>query len=738
MAPRRRDPPAMHAWSLCFFFAAVSAAAPPSPVTATLVQLWACAPSSPFQVWSFLSAGFPRNNVRLGGAAGLPYTGLNLNTLGFSNSSGGTLNIWTDSPSNPWGQQWAYSSPRRQLASLTNGLCAGTSNSSGALPAGTTVVQVPCANGATAAWDADPATGLLHWGADPTLCLDAGTAVNCATQDPLLPYCNPALPTPARVADLLARMVPVEKAAMLAASNNGVPRLGVPPLRYGEALHGVLSGCGEAAPGSTGCPTSFPTGLGLGSAFNRSLWRAVGETIGTEARALYNQGGIAQGMLFTPDVNGARDPRWGRGMEVPSEDPFHGGEYAAAYVTGLQGEDSGDFVRAVAMVKHAVAYDQEGNFGPHDRTCFCANVTLKSLVTYFWPPFYAAVTRGHAGGIMCSANGYGVDGAPGQASCAHSEFNNGVLRGQWGFDGAMVTDGNGVGNLWQRFGHGAMNCGDGADSPTAAVRQGLRGGVDVELGETLNNFALAAIQNGSITMADVDLALSRTLPWLFRLGLMDPPAAVPPAHLGPADVDTPASRALAREAAAQAVVLLRNAAVPTPLIPFSLGRGGVARLAVVGPSIDNADTLLANYHGQNKVVLDHTPLRALTAAAVASGGLVTSALGCPTVLCETAEGFPAAVAAAAGADLVVFVGGGGPWRGGEGAFNATEGEEFDRTNITLPGLQEALITQLLNTGTPVVVVIMRGGPIALSTQLLAHPRLTTLLDVAYPGESEFS
>ena len=310
---------------LLLLAAAAAAAAPaPAPTTGTALQLWPCDAASPFQSWSFLTLPFPRTNVRLGGATpALPYTGLNLNVLGFSNSTGGVLNVWTDSPENPYGQYWAYNtSGARQLTNRLNGLCAGTTNASGALPAGTPVVQVPCSNGAAAAWAYSSATGLLAWGLDAALCLDAGSAFSCASAPaPRPPYCDPALPAGARAADLLARLAPTEKAAFLSASNNGFPRLGVPPLRYGEALHGVLSGCGAPAPptpsgfASTGCPTSFPTGLALGSSFNRTLWRAVGATIGAEARALFNQCGIAQPMLFTPDINPFRDARWGRGME---------------------------------------------------------------------------------------------------------------------------------------------------------------------------------------------------------------------------------------------------------------------------------------------------------------------------------------------------------------------------------------------------------------------------------------
>ena len=713
----------------------------PAPATGTPLQLWSCNASSPFQSWLPQPLPFPHYNVRLGGAtAALPYTGLNLNTLGFSNSTGGILNVWVDSPTNPYGQFWGFNASTGQLTNHLNGLCAGTTNSSGPLPAGTAVVQVPC-YGQAAAWAYSPASGLLRWGLDASLCLDAGTAFSCADAGAQLPYCNSALPPAARASDLLSRLQPTEKAAFLSASNNGFPRLGVPPLRYGEALHGVLSGCGARAPvtpsgfASTGCPTSFPTGLALGASYNRTLWRAVGAVIGTEARALFNQGGIAQLMLFTPNANPVRDPRWGRAMEVPSESPYAAGEYAAGYIAGLQGTDAAEgagFLRAVSMIKHFAVYDQEGNFGPSDRTHFCAPVSLPALVEYHWPPFQAAVQKGRAGGIMCSANGYGVDGAAGLPSCAHADFNLQVLRGQWGFQGAQVTDGNGVGYLYQSYGPGggAVNCGsDGAAGPTGAVRVGLRGGVDVELGETLNTFALAAIEDGNITQEDVDRALSHTLPFLFSLGLMDPPATVPWAALGPEHVDTEGARALALEAAQQAVVLLRNDA---GLLPLAIHSG--VQIAVIGPSANDPDLMLSNYHGPAPISAQHTPLAAITAAAAALGARTVFAPGCDGVLCAGTGGFAAAAALAAASDYTVFIGGGAPWRGGAGAFNATEGEEYDRAALGLPGHQEDLLLALLGTGKPLVLVLMRGGPIALSQALLQDARLHAILDVCYPGE----
>ena len=311
---------------LCFLQLSVRCAQP-FPPQATAVQLWPCAAGSARQAWSVHSGPSPYAVIKLGGGGGQPDSGLVLNTLGYVNSSGGTLNVWTFAPDTPWGQQWELDAARGEVRSLTNGLCAGTANASAGqpLPAGTAVVQVPCSGVAEARWTLDAATAHLVWAGDASLCLDAGTTASCA-DPPLssLPYCDNALPADARVADLVPRLQPVEAAALLSVSNNGVPRLGIPPLRFGEALHGVLSGCGaphtDPASGysSSGCPTSFPTGLALGATFNRSLWAAIGKVIGTEARALFNQGYIAQSVLFTPDINPFRDPRWGRGMEVSS------------------------------------------------------------------------------------------------------------------------------------------------------------------------------------------------------------------------------------------------------------------------------------------------------------------------------------------------------------------------------------------------------------------------------------
>jgi hypothetical protein len=140
------------------------------------------------------------------------------------------------------------------------------------------------------------------------------------------PFCNASLLMEQRLDDLISRMTYQEKTAALDTKNPPIPRLGVPSLRSGESTHGVSSGCGAASANSTGCPTSFPGGPGMGASFDRDLWAAIGGVIGREARGLNNQG--KSGLYFLdPNINLCRDPRWGRCQEVPSECPFLTGEY---------------------------------------------------------------------------------------------------------------------------------------------------------------------------------------------------------------------------------------------------------------------------------------------------------------------------------------------------------------------------------------------------------------------------
>jgi hypothetical protein len=241
------------------------------------------------------------------------------------------------------------------------------------------------------------------------------------------PYCNRSLSAEARAAAIIALMTQDEKILMLENGNPGVWRLGIRPMQFGEGLHGVASGCGAAVgpPDQfgprTGCPTSYPAGIAEGATFNRSLWSAVGAAIGTEARALHNQPncygssncnnvsgamsgkGIAALALWAPDINLYRDPRWGRGQEVPGEDPKLTSEYVTHFSNGIQhGNTSSGGTAALQIIstcKHFLGYDIEYHRMRND-----VNISARMLVEYYLPAFKACVQEAKVKSIMCSYN----------------------------------------------------------------------------------------------------------------------------------------------------------------------------------------------------------------------------------------------------------------------------------------------------------------------------------------------
>ena len=164
-------------------------------------------------------------------------------------------------------------------------------------------------------------------------------------------YCDPDAPVDDRILDLVGRLTPADYPALLHNENSGLPQWGVPPLTYGEALHGALAPCGPpGAPGSTGCATSFPTPLALAASLNRSLWAAVAAAVSTENRGLHNAG-LQASVVWAPVLNLFRDPRWGRGLESPGEDPLVGSEYAAFFINGLQGGEDARYLKTPATAK---------------------------------------------------------------------------------------------------------------------------------------------------------------------------------------------------------------------------------------------------------------------------------------------------------------------------------------------------------------------------------------------------
>jgi hypothetical protein len=354
-------------------------------------------------------------HVRVTGTAS---PALVLDISGPSKDAGTPLHVWGSySPSVP-NQQFQYAAATGLFTSLfAPAMCIGAADADPAtgLPSLGAELQILVCNASAPAQRFAVSGTTISAAAAPGLCVQAANHTpTCA--DPVfrpMAYCNSSLPVEARVADLVSRMRAGEKAAALDSGVPAIPRLGVPSMASGEALHGAATGCLQSpAPNSTGCPTSFPAPVALGAAFDEALWAEVGLSIGTEARALYNLN-AGSVWLFAPNINLVRDPKWGRAQEVPGEDPTLVSAYANAFVRGVQGQGGADPARLLAAttLKHWLAYDLEGYIprtdplprpasalcdtpGGCQRWNFDALINDRDLHSYYAAPFVAAIEAG--------------------------------------------------------------------------------------------------------------------------------------------------------------------------------------------------------------------------------------------------------------------------------------------------------------------------------------------------------
>ncbi|XP_051132483.1 beta-xylosidase/alpha-L-arabinofuranosidase 2-like [Andrographis paniculata] len=517
-------------------------------------------------------------------------------------------------------------------------------------------------------------------------------------------FCNTSLDVKARVTDLVSRLTLSEKISWLGDNSTGLGRLGIPDyLWWSEALHGV-SYVGPGTKFSSLVPgaTSFPQVILTGATFNETLFEAIGKVVSTEARAMHNIG-LAGLTFWSPNVNIFRDPRWGRGQETPGEDPLLSSKYGAGYVRGLQqrDDDKKDRLKVAACCKHYTAYDVD-NWKGIQRYTFNAKVTPQDLEDTFNPPFKSCVVDGNVASVMCSYNQ--VNGKP---TCADPDLLEGVIRGQWNLNGYIVTDCDSLKEMFYSQNY--------TKTPEETVALTLNAGLDLNCGQFLQTFAKSAVDKKLINETIIDRALANNFAMLMRLGFFDgDPRKQLYGNLGPNDVCSPANQELARETARQGIVLLKNT---KGSLPLSSTR--IKSLAVIGPNSNVNKTLIGNYEGnpcKNTTVLDGL-------SAVIKNTMYQA--GCENVSCVTAQ-VEEAKKVASGADAVVLV---------MGSDQSIEKESLDRENITLPGQQQLLITEVAKVSKgPVILVIMSGG--GMDVQFAKDdPKITSILWVGFPGEA---
>ena len=486
-----------------------------------------------------------------------------------------------------------------------------------------------------------------------------------------------------------------------------------------SAIHGVQSSCVRdvANGGKVYCPTSFMNPVNYGATFNRSLFFDLGAVIATETRALWLAGAVEAsdwsgrphiGLdAWSPNINIARDPRWGRNCEVASEEPMLNGLFGSLYTQGIQGGEDPAHLKVVVTLKHWDAYSLEDSDG-FTRNNFNAIVSNFSLADTYWPAFKASVIDGKAKGVMCSYNA--VNSVP---TCA-SAFLSSVLRGSWGFDGYITSDSGALENIYQKFPQGHHYVDTPMEASCVAIRDGT---TDVCSGTAYHDGLMAAVAQGLCTRADVNAALNRTFMLRMQLGLFDPPAAQPYWSVPLSSVATQASADLNLLATKSSVVLLKHDGAT---LPFAKG----GKIAIIGPHANASAALVGNYLGQlcddNTLNCVMSPLLALSAANV--GGTTTMAQGCSLTGNDTSR-FAEAVALARASDYVVLA---------LGIDGSIEGESHDRTDIDLPDIQHKLAAAVAAVGKPTALVLVHGGSIDVSAER-DNAAIGAILDIFYPG-----
>ena len=488
-------------------------------------------------------------------------------------------------------------------------------------------------------------------------------------------------------------------------------RLGIPALVHEETCSGYM------ARGAT----CFPQMIGAASTWDPSLVESIGQVIRTQMKA------VGSHQALSPVMDVARDPRWGRTEETFGEDPYLVTRMSSAMVQGLQSDDVRQGV--IATAKHFIGYGaSEGgmNWAP-------PHISPRELLEVYLQPFDAAIKTAKLKSLMNAYNE--LDGVPCGAS---RELLTNILRDQLGFDGLVVSDYFAV-QMLHEYHHIA-------GTKAEAARLALEAGIDIELpgtdcyGAPLRD----AVESGAIGISLIDKAVSRVLAMKFRMGLFENPF-VTEEHAA-AVFDTPDQRKLAREIAQKSIVLLKNTGNLLPLPKDT------SSIAVIGPNADKVRHQMGDYsypaHIETLLELMETPgllpqtmpdkvdLVDIGVAMVSVLDGIKSKIGPTTqlhyapgceVLGDSREGFASAVKAAREAQVAIVVVGDKPGL----TDSCSSGESRDRMELGLPGIQQELVEAVAETGTPVVLVLMNGRPLAIPW-IAEH--IPAIVEVWLPGE----
>lgn len=497
---------------------------------------------------------------------------------------------------------------------------------------------------------------------------------------------------------LVAQMTLAEKISQMQHNSPAIERLGIPGYNWwNECLHGLAR---------SGAATVFPQAIALAASFNTKLMQKVAKAISDEARAKYNEykkfgkTEIYQGLtMWSPNINIFRDPRWGRGQETYGEDPYLTGEMAVSFIKGLQG--SGKYRKLDATIKHYAAHS-----GPEsERHSFNAKVSKKDLYETYLAAFKYCIDRADPAAVMGAYNAIN-----GEHSCASETYLKGVLFGEFGFRGYVVSDCGAICdiNLHHRLTENE------AESAALAVKNGCHLNCGSAYKWLKTAVAMGLIEEEEITRAAEKLFTAR-----YRLGMFAKDCEYD--NIPYEVVECEEHIALSLKMAQEGIVLLKNDGI----LPLK----GIKSIAVLGPNADSKNILLGNYNGTPSGYT--TLLRGIQEATDAK---IYYARGCEFFEDNLAYWAPRplneAIIAAQKADVIIMC------MGLDSSFEGEEGDSYnggfggDKRDLELPPAQIGLYNEIKKLGRPIVFVNVSGSAINLSAQ---DEECAAVLQCFYPG-----
>ncbi len=397
-------------------------------------------------------------------------------------------------------------------------------------------------------------------------------------------YLNASYSFKERAADLVSRMTPGEKQSQLGNTMSPIPRLGVNHYDFwGEALHGVVGRNNNS--GMTA--TSFPNSVAMGATWDPGLILREARAISDEARG-FNHDLIFTLTYWSPVIEPARDPRWGRTAETFGEDPFLVSRIGDGFVRGLMGDDP-RYLKAVPCGKHYFANNTEFN-----RHSGSADMDDRDMREYYLFPYRTLIRNSGLPSVMTAYSA--VNGVPVSASRFLVDT---LVRRTYGMEGYITGDCGAIDDMVR--GHRY------AGSHEEAAAWGIQAGVDTDCGGVYQGHALTALEKGLLTQGDIDRALVNIFTTRMRLGEFDPPEIVPWYKIKPEVINDPSHHDLAVEIATKSVVLLKNSLVSSTgrkALPLSLPT--IRKIAVIGPQADKVE--LGDYSGEVEDSLKISPL----------------------------------------------------------------------------------------------------------------------------------